>query len=89
MQGNAQAINQIFNLAWGKLFKRKLFENIEFLQHSDAEDVLTAWKLYIAAKRIGYKNIAGYCWKIRPESASSMSTQNQHIKLWQNIYYCF
>ncbi|MEY8441184.1 glycosyltransferase family 2 protein [Lactobacillaceae bacterium 24-114] len=75
-------IGQIFYQAWGKLFKRKLFNSIEYPLHSYAEDGLTGWKLYLTADKIAYMNKPDYCWRMQ-ENSTTM-TKKLNIKIASN-----
>ncbi|MCW4387871.1 glycosyltransferase family 2 protein [Limosilactobacillus oris] len=68
METNDTVIKQVFYQAWGKLFKRELFDNIEFPRESLGEDNLTTWKLYLSAHKISYLLADEYCWSIRENS---------------------
>lgn len=64
-------IGQIFYQAWGKLFQRSLFTEVEYPNHLYADDALTGWKLYLTANRISYTNEPGYCWRMRGNSITA------------------
>ncbi len=69
-------IGQIFYQAWGKLFKRSLFKQIEYPNHLYADDALTGWKLYLTANRISYINQPDYCWRMRKSSITNGQRPN-------------
>lgn len=68
-EGNS-TIRLIYYSAWGKLYNRSLFHNVEFPTHVEAEDWLTTWKLFLNAHKISYINVSQYCWRFRPSSTS-------------------
>lgn len=66
-----QLINQNFEYVWGKLFKRRLFDLVEFpTKRVLAEDAYTTWKLYLQAQRISFTIRDEYCYRIRSDSAT-------------------
>lgn len=69
-------VGQIYYQAWAKLFKRSLFQNIEYPHHSYGDDALTGWKLYLAAHRISYLNESYYCWRMRNNSITKSKHPN-------------
>lgn len=69
-------IGQIFYQAWGKLFKRSLFKQVEYPNHLYADDALTGWKLYLTAHRISYINQPDYCWRMRKSSITNGKRPN-------------
>lgn len=72
-------IGQIFYQAWGKLFKKSLFKNIEYPDHSYGDDALTGWKLYLTANKITYTNEPGYCWRMRSNSITTSKKPNIRV----------
>ncbi|MEY8441183.1 glycosyltransferase family 2 protein [Lactobacillaceae bacterium 24-114] len=72
-------IGQIFYQAWGKLFKRNLFKNVEYPSHSYGDDGLTGWKLYLSADKISYINMPGYCWRMRNNSITTTKRPNVRV----------
>lgn len=53
---------------WGKLFKKKLFDNIRFPAGKIGEDVAVLYKLYDKAERISNIDKSGYHWIQRGSS---------------------
>ena len=76
-------IQQVFFQAWGKLYKRELFQDIEYPRESLAEDNLTTWKLYLSAKRISYLLADEYCWVMRNNSLTE--ADNKSYTSYNNI----
>lgn len=83
METNDTVIKQVFYQAWGKLFKRELFDNIEFPRESLGEDNLTTWKLYLSAHKISYLLADEYCWFIRGNSLTQ--ADNKSYTSYNNI----
>lgn len=59
-----------YSTAWGKLYKRSLFENIRYPLGKYAEDQFTTWKLYLAAERIAVSNHTIYAYRKNSEGLS-------------------
>ena len=59
-----------YSTAWGKLYKRSLFENIRYPLGKYAEDQFTTWKLYLAAERIVVSNHTIYAYRKNSEGLS-------------------
>ena len=55
---------------WGKLYKKFLFQNIEYPNVS-GEDNFTTWKLLLSANKISYVHYDDYCWKERAHSITN------------------
>ena len=58
----------ILQSAQGKLYKKKLFNNIRYPLGKKYEDAFTTYKLYLNSKKIVYTNIALYAYRIREGS---------------------
>ena len=59
-----------YSTAWGKLYKRSLFENIRYPLKKYAEDQFTTWKLYLAAEKIVACNHTIYSYRRNYEGLS-------------------
>ena len=59
-----------YSTAWGKLYKRSLFESIRYPLGKYAEDQFTTWKLYLAAERIAVSNHTIYAYRKNSEGLS-------------------
>lgn len=53
-----------------KLIRRDLFSDIRFPVDRAAEDIMTTWKLYLAARRISFQNDVEYIYSINEQSAT-------------------
>ena len=60
----------LFSVAWGKLYKRSLFDNIRFPYGKYAEDQFTSWKLYLEAQKIAICNHVVYAYRKNLEGLS-------------------
>ena len=58
----------ILQSAQGKLYKKKLFNNIRYPLGKKYEDAFTTYKLYLNSEKIVYTNIALYAYRIREGS---------------------
>ena len=61
-----------FSTAWGKLFKRDLFDELRFPYGKYAEDQFLIWKLYMKAANIHVFNNASYVYRMNPSGLSSV-----------------
>lgn len=61
-----------FSTAWGKLFKRGLFDELRFPYGKYAEDQFLIWKLYMRADKIYLFNSASYVYRMNPSGLSSV-----------------
>lgn len=61
-----------FSTAWGKLFKRDLFNELRFPYGKYAEDQFLIWKLYMKADKIHVFNNASYVYRMNPSGLSSV-----------------
>lgn len=61
-----------FSTAWGKLFKRNLFDELRFPYGKYAEDQFLIWKLYLKADKIYLFNSASYVYRMNPSGLSSV-----------------
>ena len=61
-----------FSTAWGKLFKRGLFDELRFPYGKYAEDQFLIWKLYMRADNIHVFNNASYVYRMNPSGLSSV-----------------
>lgn len=57
-----------FPMPWAKIYKKDLFQQIEYPIGQLAEDNLTTWKLALTANTVSYVNIQEYCWRLRKGS---------------------
>lgn len=68
----ASLIDESF--VWNKIFKRKLFSNIEFPSDEKYEDISTVYKLIAKAKKISYLNKTLYFYVTRSDSTVNTNT---------------
>jgi len=61
-----------FSTAWGKLFKRELFNELRFPYGKYAEDQFIIWKLYLKARSIYTFNVDSYVYRINKNGLSSV-----------------
>lgn len=52
--------DKIKNHVWNKLFKRKLFDNVQFPEGKTFEDIMTTYKLFEKSEKLIYIPYAGY-----------------------------
>ena len=67
----------ITNHAWNKLYKKELFDNIEYPKGQLMEDISTTYKLFENSKKIVYQNIALYHYIQRGSSILGNITQKR------------
>lgn len=75
VMNNTEALNKIYEekgwlyvVAWNKLYKKELFENIKFMEGKIHEDEIIAHELLYNAKRIVYTNKKLYYYLQRKDS---------------------
>lgn len=61
---------KIKNHVWNKLFRKELFENIEFPEGKTFEDILTTYKLFEKAEKITFVPYFGYYYVDREDAIS-------------------
>lgn len=71
-------IGMAFITVWGKLFKRSLFDQIDFPTGLLIDDEVLTHKLFLTASRIVLVNKNAYLYRMRPNSV--MTDQSQHLK---------
>ena len=67
--------------AWGKLYKKELFQNIEFPKGRLFEDAATTYKLIDASKKIAVNSLPLYNYVIRKNSISTGSFSEKKMDL--------
>jgi len=60
-----------FSTAWGKLYKRSLFEGIRYPYGKYAEEQFITWKLYLKAEKIAVSNQFVYAYRYNPNSLTN------------------
>ena len=73
MQENYQIVS------WNKLYKKSLFENIEFPVGKKHEDSLTTYKVFAAAKKVSFINDSLYYYRVRKGSIMSSVKLNDRL----------
>lgn len=71
--------------AWGKLYRRKLFEDIEYPVGKLYEDLFTTYKLFLKAKKIVYYSKVGYFYYYRSNSIVATSFREAHLDCFEGI----
>lgn len=71
--------------AWGKLYRRTLFNNIKYPKGRYYEDIATTYKLFFYAKRISFVNISTCEYLMRDSSICHSSFQEKHLDFIKNI----
>ena len=61
-------ISTTFMTCWNTLYKRSLFEGMEFPSGKYFEDCFVTWKIYQRAEKIAYVRHLGYAYRINPDS---------------------
>ena len=61
-------ISTTFTTCWNTLYKRSLFEGLEFPSGKYFEDCFIIWKIYQRAEKIAYVHRLGYAYRINPDS---------------------
>lgn len=69
----------IENSAWGKLYKRELFDNIQYPKGKLYEDLGTTYKIIFNAERVVWSSIQKYFYLQRESSIMSRKFSNQNM----------
>lgn len=73
--GHPQNLSLCFTVAWCKLYKKSLFENILYATSDYGEDDATTWKLYLLSNKIVYNHVAALVYRVNAESMTA-TTEN-------------
>lgn len=68
-------------VAWGKLYKRSLWENVRFPKGKIHEDEYTTYKLIYKSARIGYIDDKGYYYRKNNNSIMTSKNFEKHLDL--------
>lgn len=60
--------SMILTVPWGKLYRTKLFEGVQFPAKSKHDDTWTTWKVYEKADKVGFVDEILYFWRNNPNS---------------------
>lgn len=71
--------NEISNYAWNKLYKKELFEGVQYPFGKKMEDIGTTYRLFMKANQLAYTNYIGYYYYQRSDSILK-SVDTQFIK---------
>lgn len=69
----------IGTVAWGKMYKMAMFQNIRYPEGRYHEDVFTTYKLVAEANSIAVGEEAKYMYRIRPSSIMQSSFSPKHL----------
>lgn len=72
--------NRITNCSWGKLFRKELFDDIEFPEGKIMEDLATTYKLFAKSKSISISKKKLYFYYLRPNSIMRSEFSNKKIE---------
>lgn len=85
---NIEGLNNFYNdlypqtvVAWNKLYKRDLFENISYPIGKIHEDEGTTYKLYYRANKITYTNRALYYYRTTPNSITTSKFNKKRLDI--------
>ena len=73
--------NDVDTSAWGKLYKRTLFDNIKYPEGRDFEDIATTYKLFMRANKIFFNSVPLYNYMIRKNSISTAAFSERNYDL--------
>lgn len=69
--GKPTNLSLCFTVAWCKLYKKSLFDNILYHTSDYGEDDATTWKLYLLANRIVYNHTAALVYRVNSGSMTA------------------
>lgn len=61
---------EIKNYAWGKLYRRVLFDGVEYPSGKLFEDIYTTYRVFLKSKKIATDSYCGYDYRVRQEGIS-------------------
>lgn len=64
-------LSQVYTVPWCKLYKRELFNNVQYPLKAKVEDDLTTWKVYFKANKISFMNKAIYVHRLFADSVTA------------------
>lgn len=73
--------NKFGSYSWGKIYKRNLFEGIEYPEGRTYEDIFTTYKLINKVEFIAYTNAKMYFYRVRRNSITTSRYKKQDINL--------
>lgn len=88
---NMLYMTKVSNSAWGKLYKRELFNNILYPYGRLYEDLATTYKLFYLSNKIVSSSVQKYFYLIRNESIMNMNFSEKKLEslLYANEIYDF
>ncbi len=85
IEGNAACMTALFKdghvgtMAWGKLYRRSLFDDVRYPKGKLHEDVYTTYKLIARAERMAVGGEAKYLYRIRSGSITQTTFSPRHL----------
>lgn len=76
-------------VAWGKLYKRKIFNNIRYPKGKIHEDVAVIYKILYEAKKIAFTDLKLYYYFVNPKSIMREAYSIKHLDILDNLYDCY
>lgn len=81
-------LKELNTSVWGKLYKRKLFNNFLFPQDFQYyEDAVANWQLNLTASRISFQNKINYTLRINRGKSQNISPQEQEKRSIEHVQY--
>lgn len=74
-------VSMSFISAWGKIYRKTLFEGVEYPKGRLYEDAFTTYKLLDKAKKIVYTENAPYYYFVNPQSILGQSFKKKHLDM--------
>ncbi|HEM3587638.1 TPA: glycosyltransferase family 2 protein [Streptococcus suis] len=80
--GIGHNLSMCFTVPWSKIYKKSLFDTIQYPMDGFGEDDRTTWKLYLLANKIAYMHRASLVYRI---SGNSMTQQADLATIYSTI----
>ncbi len=77
---------RIYTMVWGKLYRKELFETVEFPEGRTFEDIAVLHDVIASAKTVTCIEAVGYHWVMRHNSITHDYTRIQNIFDWYRAY---
>ncbi len=75
-----------FGTAWGKIYKRKIFDEIRYPANRRYEDNFVAHRIFEIANRLVYSDNKLYCYRLRKDSIMNMAYSLKNLDEIDAIY---
>lgn len=75
--GQPHNLSLCFTVPWGKLYKRSLFETIQYYTGGFGEDDRTSWKIYLMSNKIAYMHRSSLVYRVNETSMTQTAEKTE------------